>query len=123
MRLAAAVFSDGMRLACSNSAAAAGAVGAGVGLLPQALVFLLVGWGPTGNDNVGEWYVTLAFLGACPALVSAMIAAVLLRTRLRAVGTGMLGALGALSLLWMIGMVAYGLGAVPPGMVDAPRMR
>ncbi|WP_199236063.1 hypothetical protein [Micromonospora sp. S4605] len=55
--------------------------------MPQALVILRVGWGPTGNDNVGEWYVTLAFLGACPALVSAVVAVVLVRTRLRAVGT------------------------------------
>lgn len=94
-----------------------------IGLLPQALVLMLVGWGPTGNDNVGEWYVTLAFMGACPALVSVLVAAVLVRTRLRAVGMGMLAAVGTLSLLWVIGVVAYGFGAVPPGMLDAPRVR
>ncbi|WP_346535490.1 hypothetical protein [Micromonospora sp. DPT] len=98
--------SDGMRLVCLNSAQASSAVGVCIGLLPQALVLVIAGWGPTGNDNVGEWYVTLAFMAACPALVSVLVAVVLVRTRLRAVGVGMLGAVGALSLLWVIGVSA-----------------
>ncbi|MBM0259146.1 hypothetical protein [Micromonospora sp. 4G55] len=111
-----------MRLACLTSAQASSAVGACIGLLPQAVVLVFAGWGPTGNDNVGEWYFTLAFMGACPALVSVSVAVVLVRTRLRAVGVGMLGAVGTASLLWAVGVAAYGLGVVPPGMLDAPRV-
>jgi hypothetical protein len=99
------------------------AVGAGVGLLPHAVVLVFVGWGPTGNDNVGEWYFGLAFLGVCPALAGVLVAAVLLHTKLRDVGLGLMGAVGTLVLFWVVGLLAYGAVLVPPGMIEAPRMR
>ncbi|MFC8615018.1 hypothetical protein ACFT9M_01170 [Micromonospora purpureochromogenes] len=96
--------------------------GALVAVLPHALLLRRIGWGPIGNDNVGEWFVTLAFVGFCPAVVTVVVAMLLLRTRLRGAGVGALTGLAVLMLLWIVGMTSYAAGVVPPGMLDAPRM-
>lgn len=98
------------------------ASGAFVAVLPHAILLWRLGWGPVGNDNVGEWFFALAFGGLCPAVVTVVVATPLLRTRLRGAGVGALSGIAALILLWVVGVTSYAVGVVPPGMIDAPRM-
>ncbi|MDH6465158.1 Na+/proline symporter [Micromonospora sp. A200] len=96
--------------------------GAFVAVLPHALSLRRLGWGPVGNDNVGEWFFALAFVGFCPAVVTVVVAMLLLRTRFRGAGVGALSGVAVLILLWIVGVTSYVAGVVPPGMMDAPRV-
>jgi len=95
------------------------ALGVCVGLLPAAILIMLLGWGPTGNDNVGEWYLGLAVLAVCPTLAALALGAILVRTRARDVGVGLLATTAGLIVLWVVGVLTYAAGLVPPGMDEA----
>ncbi|MFC7549981.1 hypothetical protein [Plantactinospora sp. GCM10030261] len=95
-------------------------VGLSIGLVPYAAILRYVGWGPIGNDSVGEWAFILGFLGFWPALLTVPLALVLLRTGLREVAVGLLGAVVAAVLLWGLAPWAYAYGIAPPGIDHIP---